>query len=106
MTTIEKLQEMLDIQITEDYRMPDLEIGEYETADNYSLHVITEDAHNIQFDTDVFYYEPSVDVILDRITELPKGSTVWVSDLETYLPDYEVEDWINSNADLETTEPI
>ena len=106
MTTIEKLQEMLDIQITEDYRMPDLEIGEYETADNYSLHVITEDAHNIQFDTDVFYYEPSVDVILDRITALHAGATVWIADIETYLPDYEVEDWINSNADLETTEPI
>ena len=106
MTTIEKLQEMLDIHITEDYHVPDLEIGEYETADNYSLHVITENAANIQFETDVFYYEPSVDVILDRITELPKGSVVWIADIETYLPDYEVEDWINSNADLETTEPI
>lgn len=106
MTTIEKLQEMLDIHITEDYRTPDLEIGEYETADNYSLHVITENADNIQFETDVFYYEPSVDVILDRITELPKGSVVWIADIETYLPDYEVEDWINSNADLETAERI
>jgi hypothetical protein len=86
--------------------MPDLEIGEYETADNYSLHVITEDAGNPQFDTDVFYYEPSVDIILDRITELPKGSVVWIADIETYLPDYEVEDWINSNADLETAERI
>ena len=108
MTTIEKLQEMLNIQITEDYNMPDLEIGEYETADNYSLHVITEDAGNPRFDTDVFYYEPSVDVIIDRMTELHEGSTVWVSDIETYLPDYEVEDWINNNADItceETIEP-
>jgi len=108
MKTIEKLQEMLDIQIIENYNgnCYDLEIGEYETADNYSLHVITESYDNIQFDTDVFYYEPSVDVILDRITELPKGSTVWVSDIETYLPDYEVEDWINDNADLEIPEEV
>ncbi len=108
MKTIEKLQEMLDIQIIENYNghSYDLEIGEYETADNYSLHVITEGYDNIQFDTDVFYYQPSVDVILDRITELPKGSTVWISDIELYLPDYEVEDWINDNADLEIPEKV
>ena len=82
MKTIEKLQEMLDIQIIENYNghCYDLEIGEY--------------------------YEPSVDVILDRITELPKGSTVWISDIEAYLPDYEVEDWINNNADIETPEQV
>jgi hypothetical protein len=108
MTTIEKLQEMLGIKIIENYNghCYDLEVGEYETADNYTLHVVTEDAHNIQFDTDVFYYEPSVDVILDRITALHAGATVWIADIETYLPDYEVEDWINSNADIETPEQV
>jgi len=107
MTTIEKLEQMLNITITEEYPhgSPDLEIGEYDTADAYSLHVITTDGGNPQFDTDVFYYEPDIDTIMDRITALPKLSLVWVSDLEQYMPDHAVEDWINNNADeIETKE--
>ena len=108
MTTIEKLEQMLDITITEEYPhgYPDLEIGEYDTADGYSLHVITTDGGNPQFETDVFYYEPDIDTIMDRITALPKLSLVWISDFEMYMPDHAVEDWINDNADIDSEDRI
>ena len=108
MTTIEKLEQMLNITITDNYPhgSPDLEIGEYDTADGYSLHVITTDGGNPQFETDVFYYEPDIDTIMDRITTLPKLSLVWVSDFETYMPDHAVEEWINDNADIDSEDHI
>ena len=37
---------------------------------------------------------------MSRIMELEPGDKVYVDDLEEYFPDYEVEQWINDNEDL------
>ena len=97
---IEKLAELLEVaQITENYRgIPDLEIGEWLSADGYDLHVMTNDARNLDFEYDVYYYQPSFNQIIDRIKELDKDAIVYVSDIETYLPDYEVQDYIDQNT--------
>lgn len=98
----EKLATLLGVaQITDDYRgTPDLEISEWHTADSYDIHVMTNDSRNIQFDYDVFYYTPSFNQIIDRIKELQdEDATVYVSDFETYLPEYEVDDYINEHEE-------
>jgi len=97
-----KLAEALNIyEFTEDYTSnAALQISEYMTADSYDIHVMTNDPRNIQFDYDVFYYTPSFSQIIDRIKELnDKDAVVYVSDFETYLPEYEVQDYIDEHEE-------
>jgi hypothetical protein len=97
-----KLAKLLGVaQITDDFRgSPDLEIGEWHTADSYDVHVMTNDPYNIQFDNDVYYYEPSFSQIINRIKELnDEDAIVYVSDFETYLPEYEVQDYIDEHEE-------
>ena len=104
MTNIEKLAKLLNVaKITDDYNHSnshDLEIGEWNTADNYNVHVITSDVYAINFEYDVFYYQPNFDDIIDRIKELNNpDAIVFVSDLEQYLPEYEVEDYLEQQKE-------
>ena len=103
MDNIEKLAMLLGVaEISEDYKTGvELEIGEWNTADGYTLHVITQDARNLDFEYDVYYYEPSFDQIIDRIKELDKDSIVYISDIELYLPDSEVQDYIDEHNEEE-----
>lgn len=96
MNNYQKLAQLLNVaEITEDYECaPDLEIGEWLTADGYDVHIITDDPRNIDFEYDVYYYEPSFKEVIKRIKQLDADATVYVSDFETYLPKYEVEDYI------------
>ena len=82
-------------EFTEDYTPnADLQISEYMTADNYDVHVMTNDPIHIQWEWEVFYYQPNFTDIIDRIKDLYSGAIVYVSDLETYLPEYEVENYL------------
>ena len=105
MTPIEKLQEKLNIEINETYKysMYDLEISPYNTADGYEVYVMKNSSFENQLDweNDVFYYLPPFDDIMSRITELDAGSRVYIDDIEEYLPDYEIERWINDNEDTD-----
>lgn len=97
MTKIEQLASILNVaQITDDYRgQPDLEISEWNTADGYGIHIITNDHRNIDWENDVYYYEPSFETVIDRIRELDdEFAIVYISDIDTYLPEYEVDDYI------------
>ena len=94
MTKIEQLASILNVaQITDDYRgRADLEISEWNTADGYGIHVITNDPHNIDWENDVYYYEPSFETVIDRIRELDdEFAIVYISDIDTYIPEYEVD---------------
>ena len=82
-------------EFTENYTPnADLQISEYMTADGYEVHVMTNDAIHMQWDMDVFYYQPNFTDIIDRIKDLDSDAIVYVSDLETYLPEYEVENYL------------
>ena len=101
MNNYQKLAQLLNVaEITEDYKgAPDLEIGEWHTADGYAVHVIANDPRNIDFEYDVYYYEPSFREVIDRIEQLDDDATVFVADLETYLPEYEVESYIEEQEE-------
>lgn len=82
-------------EFTEDYTpSADLQISEYMTADQYDVHVMTNDPIHMQWDMDVFYYQPNFTDIIDRIKDLDSDAIVYVGDLETYLPEYEVEQYL------------
>jgi len=98
-TKIEKLAKLLNVaQITEEYRNnADLQISEWLTADGYDVHVMTNDPQNLDFEYDVFYYQPDFDSIIERIQELNDiHAIVYISDIETYLPEYEIENYIET----------
>jgi len=105
MTAIEKLQNKLNIEIDETYtyRMYDLEVSTYNTADGYEVYVMKNSSFENQLDweNDVYYYQPSFDDIMSRIMELDADSKVYIDDIEEYLPEYEIERWINDNEDTD-----
>lgn len=102
MNIYEKLARLLGVaEITQDFKgSPDLEIGEWHTADSYDIHVMTNDSRNLDFEYDVYYYEPSFNQVIDRIQELKdEEAIVWVSDFETYLPESEVQDYVDEHEE-------
>ena len=105
MTPLEKLQEKLQIEIMEfhsNHTHYDLEISTRTTADGYDVYVMTNDPYEqLDWENDVYYYQPSFDDIMSRVMELDLGDKVYVDDIEEYLPEYEIEDWINNNEDLD-----
>jgi len=96
MTNIQKLAKLLGVEeITDNYiSHADLSISEYMTADNYDVHVITNESGALNWETDVYYYQPPFEDIIDRIKELDEWAVVWTSDLETYFPEDEVENYL------------
>ena len=108
MTPIEKLQNKLNIEIDEtyNYNMYDLEVSTYNTADGYEVYVInsTPFENSLDWENDVYYYRPSFDDIMSRILELqndPPQTKVYIDDIEEYMPEYEIERWINDNEDTD-----
>jgi len=82
-------------EFTEDYTpSADLQISEYMTADSYDVHVMTNEPMHLMWDIDVYYYQPNFNDIIERIKDLDEDAIVYVSDLEQYLPEYEVENYL------------
>ena len=110
MTHIEQLQKLLNAKITEDFpRNPELSIYTQSTADGYEIYVITNDESRIDWENDIYYYEPSFEDIIERIEEvndtyIDEPITVYCSDIEQFFNEYEVEDYIEQNKDDEDDE--
>ena len=110
MDYINKLEKYLSdkydcyVKISDDLNNPDLELSEWYTADDYTLHVMTNDARNIDWENDVYYYEPQFDTIIERIEDtchdLGYGSEVRIYiDTEAFLPEQEVIEWLEQKED-------
>ena len=104
MTHIEELAKLLNVaEINEEYKSGTaLEIGEWRTADGYDLHVMTKDPFNLDFENDVFYYEPEFYHVIERIKQVGEDdgmneAIIYISDIDTYLPEQYVKDFINEN---------
>jgi len=106
MEYINKLEKYLEkkydaeVIISEDYAgsSPDLELSEWMTADNYNLFVLTNDANQLQWEYEVYYYEPTFDTIMERIEEtindVKWDVKILISDIEAFLPEGEVRDYL------------
>ena len=67
---------------------------------------MTNDAQHLDWEYDVYYYEPSFEDVIDRIKETADNesydgdpATVWLCDFEQYLPEYEVNDYLEELND-------
>ena len=104
MELIEKLQEKLGIQITDDFpigKSVALECSAWNTADGYEIYVMCNDPQNIDWDNEVYYYKPSFDEIISKLEELEEGELVYIEDIEEYLPEYEIEQWLEEKENEE-----
>lgn len=107
MTTLEKFQEVANINFIQTPSHADFELGELNTADGYELFYITQDIQNLQFDNEVFYYRPEFDTIMDHIRKRSlvsyRGEPVNIMcyDIEDWFDEYYMLDYLESNMDEE-----
>ncbi len=108
MTTLQKFQELAKINFVE--HRGDIEIGTMQTADGYDVHYITADIRNLNFENEVFYYQPDFDAIMSAIDDLrcykPSSEIVDVEiwDVDDYFDEYYMLDYISDNMDEEEFE--
>ena len=67
----------------------DLSISTWSTADGYELHVVTFDERNLNWEDEVYYYEPSTEEILEKFKYLDSGVKVYCWDTDDYFTDEE-----------------
>lgn len=104
MELIEKLQEKLGIEITDDFptgKEVALECSAWNTADGYEIYVMCNDPQNIDWDYDVYYYQPPFDEVISKLEDLEEGDIVYIDDIEEYLPEYEIEQWLEEKENEE-----
>jgi len=95
----QKLAEALDVkEITDNFlESNDLSVSSWSTADGYDVYVMTEDPRNLNFESDVFYYQPQFDEIIDRISDnAGMDAVVYIEDLYDLLPEEDVEDYLDN----------
>ena len=100
MTTLEKFQEITKINFVESNG--DIEIGTIMTQDGYDIHYISNDLRNLNFESDIFYYQPDFDAIMTAIEDQRfSGEEITVAcyDVEDYFDEYYMLDYIADNID-------
>jgi len=106
MTTLEKFQEIANIEFVE-YK-GDLQIGTLNTADGYDIWYVGE-ISELNFDSDVFYYQPDFDAIMDIIENYRyDGDVLTIScyDIEDLFDDYYILDYLQDNMDEDEFEKL
>jgi len=104
---IEKLEELLNVKISEDFpRNPELSIYTQSTVDGYELYIVTNDEQKINWEEDVYYYEPSFDDLIERIKDVTydyddEKTVIYCSDIEQFFNEYEVEDYVEQHTEDE-----
>ena len=104
---IEKLEKLLNVKISEDFpRNPELIIYTQSTVDGYEVFVITNDEQKINWEEDVYYYEPSFDDIIERIKDVSydyddEQAVIYCSDIEQFFNEYEIEDYVEQHTEDE-----
>lgn len=89
---LDEFQKAFDVQISENFtRNTDLSIGTWNTADGYEVYVMNNGdyANDLNFESDVYYYQPSTDMVIDRIIEIADGcdEKIYCDDIEMYFED-------------------
>jgi len=100
MTTLEKFQELANIKFVES--RGDFEIGTIQTADGYDIHYMAADILNLNFENEVYYYQPDFDTIMSAIEEYRFSDElleIEIWDVDEYFDEYYMLDYIADNMD-------
>jgi len=109
MTPLERLEKHLNVTITnfDIYCDNDLQLTEYMTADGYNVYILTEDPGCLNWENDVYYYQPDFDTIMERIVQVAEdilGAKILMDDVDEYMDESEIERWLSENIDDDGTE--
>ena len=105
MTTLQKFQEEAKINFVE--CNGDIEIGTLMTADGYDVHYVAADLRNLNWENEVYYYQPDFDAIMNAIDDLRFAGeeiTVACYEVDDYFDEYYMLDYLESNMDEEEFE--
>lgn len=100
MTTLEKFQELAQINFVESNG--DIEIGTIMTQDGYDVHYVASDLRNLNFESEIFYYQPDFDAIMNAIDDqrfAGEEITVACYDVDDYFDEYYMLEYISDNMD-------
>lgn len=100
MTTLQKFQEEAKINFVE--CNGDIEIGTLQTADGYDVYYVAADLRNLNWENEVYYYQPDFDALMNAIDDLRfAGEEVDVAcyDVDEYFDEYYMLDYLESNMD-------
>jgi len=98
MTTLEKFQELAQINFVESNG--DIEIGTIMTQDGYDVHYVASDLRNLNFESEIFYYQPDFDAIMNAIDDqrfAGEEITVACYDVDDYFDEYYMLEYISDN---------
>ena len=107
MTTLEKFQEVANIKFLQEPDNSDLEIGELQTADGYEIYYITAHFKNLDYESEVFYYRPDFDTIIAAVDDYRRREdtiNVCIYDIEDWLDEYDMLNWLETEMDEESFE--
>ena len=102
MTTLNKFQEITKINFITTPSHADIEIGTMCTTDGYELFYITQDVQNLQFDSEVYYYQPDFDTIMKQISKAYTRNdavNVMCYEIEDFFDEVEMLDHLESEMD-------
>ena len=100
MTTLEKFQEVAKIKFVESNG--DIEIGTIMTQDGYDVHYVAADLRNLNFENEIFYYQPDFDALMNAIDDqrfAGEEVTVACYDVDDYFDEYYMLDYLQDNMD-------
>lgn len=100
MTTLEKFQEVAKINFVESNG--DVEIGTIMTQDGYDVHYVSADLRNLNFESEIFYYQPDFDAIMNAIDDqrfAGEEITVACYDVDDYFDEYYMLDYLQDCMD-------
>ena len=105
MTTLQKFQELANIKFVENNG--DIEIGTLQTADVNEIYFIAADLRNLNWENEVYYYQPDFDTIMSAIDDHRFNSeqlTVDCYDVDDYFDEFYMLDYLESEMDEEEFE--
>lgn len=100
MTTLEKFQEVAKINFVESNG--DIEIGTIMTQDGYDVHYVAADLRNLNFENEIFYYQPDFDALMNAIDDqrfAGEEITVACYDVDDYFDEYYMLDYLQDCMD-------
>lgn len=100
MNTLEKFQEVAKINFVESNG--DIEIGTIMTQDGYDVHYVSADLRNLNFENEIFYYQPEFDALMNAIEDqrfAGEEITVACYDVDDYFDEYYMLDYLQDSMD-------
>ena len=97
---VAELGNYLNVEISENFtRHSDLQVSHWNTADGYDVVVMMNGEYmsDMNWESDVWYYKPDAQDIIDRIIETGEGSEIYIEDFEEFLDDFTIIEFLQES---------